>query len=201
MKTDSMEKAEKETVIRMAKLSDAQEILDIYAWYVKESAVTFEYEVPSLMEFQQRMIHILQKYPYLVAEENGEIKGYAYAGVFKGRRAYDWACETTIYIKKSCRGQGFGKKLYHALEKILRQQNIQNMYACIAASEEEDVHFTNDSPKFHAHMGFTFIGTFSKCGYKFGKWYDMIWMEKMLGEHEQMPKDVIWLPELSDLDF
>ena len=98
MKTDSMEKAEKETVIRMAKISDAQEILDIYAWYVKESAVTFEYEVPSLMEFQKRMIHILQKYPYLVAEENGEIKGYAYAGVFKDRRAYDWACETTIYI-------------------------------------------------------------------------------------------------------
>lgn len=196
MRTDNMETAETKTIIRMAKISDAKEILDIYAWYVKESAVTFEYEVPSLMEFQQRMIHILQKYPYLVAVKDGQIQGYAYAGVFKGRRAYDWAVETTIYIKKDCKGCGYGRMLYEELETRLKQQNILNMYACIASSQEEDAHFTNDSPKFHAHMGFQTIGTFSKCGFKFGKWYDMIWMEKMLGEHTENPKEVIWMPEL-----
>ena len=201
MKTDSMETTETEPLIRMAGISDAQEILDIYTGSVKESAVTFEYEVPSLIEFQQRMIHILQKYPYLVAEKNGQILGYAYAGAFKGRRAYDWAVETTIYIKKDCKGQGYGKKLYETLEKILKRQKIQNMYACITSSEAEDAHFTNDSSKFHDHMGFSLIGTFSRCGYKFGKWYDMIWMEKMIGEHEQTPEDVIWLQELSDLVF
>lgn len=195
--TDSGKKGD--VTIRMAKISEAQELLNIYAPYVEETAITFEYEVPSLEEFRQRMIHTLQKYPYLVAVKEGEIVGYAYAGAFHVRRAYDWAAEATVYIKKDCKGRGCGKKLYQALEEILRRQNIVNMYACIAACEQPDEYLNDDSPRFHEHMGFVKIGTFSSCGYKFGKWYDMIWMEKMLGEHSADPAEVIPLPELETM--
>jgi phosphinothricin acetyltransferase len=157
---------------------------------VEKTAITFEYEVPSTEEFRQRIRETLRRYPYLAAVTDGRIVGYAYAGVFKGRRAYDWAVETTVYIREDRKGQGIGRLLYEALEEQLRRQNIQNMYACIAAAEEEDAYLTADSPRFHEHMGFTLVGTFHKCGYKFGKWYDMIWMEKMLGEHEECPAEI-----------
>ena len=95
-----MSTLKKEIVIRVAALDDAEELLEIYAPYVRETAITFEYEVPSLEEFKDRMRQTMKKYPYLVAEQNGEILGYSCAGAFKGRAAYDWAVETTIYIRK-----------------------------------------------------------------------------------------------------
>ena len=86
-------------IIRTATANDAEAILNIYAYYVENTAITFEYDVPTLEEFTQRIENTLKKYPYLVAEKDGEILGYAYAGVFKDRAAYDWSAETTIYLK------------------------------------------------------------------------------------------------------
>lgn len=182
--------------IRTATLDDAQQLLDIYTPYVINTAITFEYDVPSLEEFQNRIRNTLQKYPYIVAESSGEILGYAYTGPFVGRAAYSWGAETSIYIRDDSRKMGIGKKLYDMIEKISRAQNIFNLNACIGYPEEEDAHLTRNSVEFHAHLGFRMVGTFHKCGYKFGTWYHMVWMEKMLGEHPAVPAPVIPFPEL-----
>lgn len=177
--------------IRMAKESDADKILDIYTPYVTDTAITFEYTVPTLAEFIARMKKTLAKYPYLVAVQNDEILGYAYASEFKSRAAYNWAVETTIYVKQQIRKSGVGKKLYLALEEVLKRQNICNLYACIAYPNPGSIGF-------HEHLGYQTIGHFSKCGYKLDTWYDMIWMEKMIGEHIIDPKPFRPISELDD---
>ena len=165
-------------------IKDAEELLQIYAPYVKETAISFEYEVPSVEEFAERIRHISSHYPYIKAVEDGNILGYAYAGSFKGRKAYDWSVETTIYVRPDCKRQGIGRRLYENLETALKSMGILNMNACIASPATEDEHLTDDSYQFHRQMGFALVGRFHKSGYKFDTWYDMIWMEKMIGEHE-----------------
>lgn len=177
--------------IRWAKASDAAQLLDIYAPYVKDTAITFEYMVPTMEEFSERMRKTLTKYPYLVAVQEEQILGYAYASEFKSRAAYDWAVETTIYVKQETRKSGVGKKLYLDLEGVLKRQNICNLYACIAYPNPGSIGF-------HEHLGYQTIGHFSKCGYKFETWYDMIWMEKMIGEHTINPEPFIPITELDD---
>ena len=167
-------------LIRSAVTDDAWRLLEIYSYYVEDTAISFEYDTPSLEEFRGRISQTLEKYPYLVAEENGVIKGYAYAGVFKGRAAYDHCCEVTIYLDRDSKGNGYGRALYEALEEALKKQGIMNLYACIGDPIVEDEYLTKNSEKFHQHMGYTKVGEFHKCGYKFGRWYNMIWMEKIL---------------------
>ena len=174
--------------IRSAAPADAPALRAIYAPYVAETAVSFEYDVPTEAEFARRMEGILARYPYLVLSEGDEMLGYAYAGPFKCRAAYDWAVETTIYLRQDARGRGYGRALYQALEDALRQRNILNCYACISWTEQPDEYLTQDSPRFHERMGYRLCGTFGKCGYKFGRWYDMVWMEKWLGEHRENPR-------------
>lgn len=189
---------ENEIIIRTATLDDANVLLDIYRPYVEKTAITFEYDVPTVEEFRSRIEKTLKKYPYLVTEVNGKVAGYVYAGAFKGRAAYDWAVETSVYVKENMRKMGIGKLLYAQIEKILKKQNIVNLYACIAYAEVEDEYLTNASVRFHKHMGYEWIGEFHKCGYKFNRWYDMIWMEKTLGSHNSAPKKVIPYSVLGD---
>lgn len=169
--------------IRIAAESDAEKILAIYAPYVKQTAITFEYEVPSVEEFAGRIRHTLERYPYLAAEEGGKILGYAYAGPFHAREAYDWAVETSIYVDQGRKGAGIGGRLHRALEAVLKEQGILNMNACIAYPAPEDEYLTKNSVEFHAHLGYRRVGEFYQCGYKFGRWYNMVWMEKHIGEH------------------
>lgn len=169
--------------IRNASPADAAALVAIYAPYVEHTAVSFEYEVPSAEAFAARIARTIERYPYLVAEIDGRPVGYAYAGPFKERAAYDRSVETSIYVSASAQGHGVGRALYEELEKQLREQGILNLYACIAWTDEPDAALTHQSPDFHAHMGYVRCGLFRKCGQKFGRWYDMIWMEKMLGEH------------------
>lgn len=176
--------------IRSAAIEDAERILEIYDYYVQNTAISFEYDTPSLDEFRGRMRKTMERYPYLVAIADGRIEGYAYAGPFVGRAAYGWCCETTIYLDKSARRRGMGRRLYDALETALREMGILNMYACIGYPEAEDEYLTKNSADFHAHLGFKKVGEFHSCGYKFGRWYDMIWMEKMIGEHPAEPGSV-----------
>ncbi len=182
--------------IRVASPEDAPEILAIYAPYVEKTAITFEYDIPSLPEFRGRIERTLKKYPYLVAEQDGEILGYAYTSAFVGRAAYQWAEETTIYLKENKRKTGLGRKLYRALEDICRARNVLNLNACIGWPEAEDTYLTRNSAQFHGHLGYRMVGEFQKCGYKFGRWYNMVWMEKLLGEHPDVPEPVIPFPEL-----
>ena len=177
--------------LRTAALPDAERLLEIYRPYVEETAITFEYDVPTIDEFRGRMTRVLEKYPYLVAERDGTIVGYAYAGPFVGRAAYDWSVETTIYLDRAVRRQGIGGRLYAALETALAAMGILNLNACIGYPEAEDEHLTRNSVEFHAHLGYEWVGQFHNCGYKFGRWYHMVWMEKMLGGHPVQPDPVV----------
>ena len=185
-------------MIRTATTNDAEAILAIYAPYVETTAITFEYEIPGIEEFRERIRNVLKKYPYLVAEADGEIVGYAYAGPFKGRAAYDWAVETTIYVDCARKRMGIGRKLYDKLEEALRKQGILNMEACIGYPETEDEYLTKDSVRFHEKLGYRMVGEFYKCGYKFSRWYNMVWMEKMIGEHQEKQPQIHTYSEIED---
>lgn len=149
--------------IRDAMISDAARILEIYDYYVRNTAITFEYETPSIAEFEGRMKNTMKRYPYLVILKDGHIEGYAYAGAFVGRAAYDWSCETTVYLDHNAQKCGLGRKIYEALENALRKMGILNLYACIANPEKEDEYLTMNSADFHAH----FIYGFSSDIYHF----------------------------------
>ena len=182
--------------IRMATPADAAALRAIYAPYVRRTAITFEYALPTEQEFGGRIQNTLTRYPYLVAQRDGVPLGYAYAGRFNGRQAYDWAVETSIYLAMEARGKGLGRTLYDALEEILGAQGVLNCNACIATCQGEDRHLPVGSVPFHQRMGYHLVGRFAKCGYKFGTWYDMIWMEKHLAAHPALPQRFIPLEEM-----
>lgn len=165
--------------IRTAKLEDAPALLEIYGYYIEHSTLTFEYEVPSVEEFQGRMAHIMEHYPYLVIECDDEIVGYSYAGRYHPRAAYEWNAEMTIYLKKGIRRKGIGRQVYTLLESILKEQGIVKTIASITLPIDEYSDF--NSMQFHERMGYTLAGRMDYCGYKFGRWYSVIYMDKLIG--------------------
>lgn len=175
--------------IRLATSEDVPRILEIYAYYVENTSISFEYKAPSLEEFKVRYSEISKKYPYLVVEENGVIEGYAYANTFKAREAYNWSVEVSIYLDKESRGKGKGQALYTELEQYLKRQNIINANACVTYPNP-------GSMAFHKKMGFKEVAHFHECGYKFNEWHDMIWLEKSIGEHKLDMPNVIWFEDL-----
>lgn len=166
--------------IRPAEERDIPAMLAVYAPYVEETAVSFEYAVPSPEEFRARLARVQGFYPWLVAEQEGRVLGYAYASRFHPRAAYDWSVEVSIYLGRQERGRGLGRQLYEALESMLRAQNVLSTYACIALAETPDEYLDHASIRFHERMGYRLTGTFPNCGYKFERWYGMVWMEKRL---------------------
>ena len=130
--------------------------------------------------------------------EEYEILGYAYAGYFKERAAYDWACEVSIYVREDMKRSGTGRRLYEALEHCLEAMGMRNLYACIGVPEADDEYLNHDSVRFHERMGYRLCGTFRRCGYKFGRWYDMCWMEKFLVPQETEVKPVVPFPEICE---
>lgn len=188
---------EKKFKISAADPKDADDFLKIYTPYITSTAITFELEIPSADEFAERMRRTLTKYPYLKAESAGSAAGYAYASAFKDRKAYDYSAEVSIYISADLHLQGLGTLLYEKLFAILKAQGITNVYACIAKSPRiDDRYLTNASEIFHSKLGFKTCGHFSSCGFKFGSWYDMIWMEKQINERPLCPKPFIPYPKL-----
>lgn len=183
-------------VVRDAVVEDAERILEIYDYYVKNTAITFEYDTPSLDEFKARMEKTMRRYPYLVVLKDEKILGYAYAGAYIGRAACDWSCEMTVYLDRSARKLGLGRAIYEALEKSLYEMGMVNLYAAVAYPSGKDEYLDSNSADFHKHLGYVTVGEFRKCGYKFGRWYDLIWMEKTIGGHESAMKPIIPYPEL-----
>ena len=170
--------------IRTASPRDGAALLKIYGPYVERTAITFEYRVPSVEEFSGRIERTLKQYPYFAAEFEGELVGYAYAGPFHEREAYDWAVETSIYVAWDQRKMGIGRRLHDALETALREQGILNMNACVACPcGEADEYLTWSSLEFHRRLGYRLVGEFRQCGYKFGRWYNMAWLERHIGDH------------------
>jgi len=170
--------------IRSATVLDAARLSQIYGYYVENTAISFEYVPPSAQEFEKRIAKTLEHYPYLVIEDGGEILGYAYAGAMGSREAYKFCAELSIYIDKSARRCGCGRLLYNALEEKLLDMGIVNLYAKVVVPQQDDPYVTKDSGLFHQRMGYTPAGTLSKCGYKFGRWYDLVYFEKSIAEHK-----------------
>lgn len=170
-------------ILRSASVADAARILQIYAYYVENTAASFELVTPALDEFRERITVTLQRYPYIVAEVGDQIIGYAYAGPLSSRAAYDHSCEVSIYVDRNAKNKGIGRALYAELEARLKAMGILNLYACIASPIGEDEFLTMDSEWFHACVGYHKVGEFYKCGRKFGHWYNVVWMEKFIGVH------------------
>lgn len=167
--------------IRVAEAEDAERLVEIYSYYVLNTAVSFEYEVPTVEEFRQRILKTKEKYPYLVCEKDGKVIGYSYAGAYSARAAYSWTATCSIYVDKDCRRQKIGSTLYAALEEKLRAMGIKNLLAGVAHCEEEDEYLTHDSYNFHTRMGYTKVAHMKAIGKKFDRWYDLLWLQKVIG--------------------
>ncbi|MBE6955647.1 MAG: N-acetyltransferase [Ruminococcaceae bacterium] len=175
--------------IRPATLRDAEAILAIYAPYVENTAVSFEYEVPSLRAFEQRMEGIMAFYPYLVWEEEGRILGYAYAHRHQERKAYQWNAELSIYLHPDATHRGIGTALCRALLELLRLQGIKTAYSCVTVPNAA-------SEALHAKMGFSPAGIWHNSGFKLGAWRDVGWFQKALCPYEENPRDPISIHNL-----
>ncbi|UTY39803.1 GNAT family N-acetyltransferase [Allocoprobacillus halotolerans] len=175
--------------IKVATLEDAQDILNIYAPYVQTTNITFEYDEPTLQEMTNRIKNTLERYPYLVAMVDQKVVGYAYASPFASRAAYQWGSELSIYLDAHYHGRAIGQKLYQSMLALLKAMHIQHVYACIT-------HPNIKSEKFHETFDFTYIGCFHHAGFKFNQWHDVIWMEKTIGDEENV-QPVIPFPSLS----
>jgi phosphinothricin acetyltransferase len=175
--------------IRLAQETDATEILKIYEAYVKETAITFECETPSLDEFKNRIKDISSDYPYVVCVLGGKIIGYAYAHRQMERMAYQWNAELSVYIDKNYFHLGVGKALYSTLIEILRMQNVRNIYGGVTSPNEK-------SEKLHESFGFKKLGIYHNTGYKCGAWHDVAWFEKTIVDYDLAPTPFISIQEI-----
>ena len=163
--------------IRLATLQDVPEILEIYAPYVQNTAISFEYTVPTEEVFSQRFTRITSNFPWLVWEENGRLLGYAYGSLPFERAAYQWCAEASIYLRPEARNRSIGKQLYFVLEELLKLQGYTKVYAIITTANA-------DSLAFHKKAGYQLTAEMPGCGFKLGQWYGTVWMEKPLNAWE-----------------
>ena len=159
-------------------------MLSIYAPHVQGSSVSFEWELPSLAEFGQRVNDVLQDFPWLVAEDESGILGYAYATKYRSRMAYQWSVETSVYVRGGLYRAGVGRKLYEELIPVLKRQNLTTAYAVIALPNEKSV-------RFHEAMGFRYLCTYPKAGFKLGSWHDAGWWALELNPCEGIPQNPV----------
>ncbi|MDN2453906.1 GNAT family N-acetyltransferase [Lactobacillus sp. UCMA15818] len=182
--------------IRLVTLADAPALLHIYQYYVQQTAITFEYDTPTIEEFEKRIRNISLGYPYLVAYADNKILGFAYLSSFHPRAAYIWSAEISIYLSHDVQHHGIGTLLYNELEKIAAAQNILNINACISLPKTTDTHLPMSSIYFHKKNGFKKVAHFHDVGYKFNTWFDMIWMEKSNNIHPSPMTPFIPYPQI-----
>ena len=178
-----------ENNIRFATLSDSENILRIYAPYITDTVISFETEIPTVNDFAVRIQNITKQYPFLVYEIDKKIIGYAYASKHRERAAYLYDVDVSIYVSANYHGSGIAYKLYDCLFSLLKELGYINAYA---AYTEPNI----KSMKFHQKFDFAIIGTHHKTGYKFGKWHDVTWLEKVISKHETKPKKILSIGEL-----
>lgn len=159
---------------------DAEQILEVYKPYVLHTANTFEYDVPTVEEFEQRIKKISTQYPYLVCEHDGRIVGYAYGSTHRERMGYSWCAETTVYLAEAYHRRGIARSLYTALFTLMKKQGYHSIYVSILCTNTASV-------AFHKSMGFEEIGIFKNIGYKLGKWHSNLWMQLFLNRHNEEP--------------
>lgn len=177
--------------IRDARPEDAAAIQAIYAPVVTGTAISFEEVPPTIEEMRQRIITTLQTYPYLVAERDGRLVGYAYASQHRARAAYRWAVDVTVYIADGERRSGVGRSLYAELLPILAKQGFNAAYAGIALPNAGSVGL-------HERLGFQHIGTFPHVGFKLGRWHDVGYWRLELGASINSPAAPLRYSEIAD---
>lgn len=160
-------------MIRKVTFDDIQQICDIYNHYIQKTIITFEESPVPCKEMKKRIVEITSSLPFFVYTENEEIIGYTYASKWKGRCAYRFSVETTVYLKAGQQGKGIGTKLYTALLNDLRKRNIHAVIAGIALPNKESQHL-------HEKFGFKKVAHFTEVGYKFNKWIDVGYWELLL---------------------
>lgn len=176
--------------LRQTHPEDAEAILEIYAPYIRNTSITFEYEVPSLSEFRERMEGIMEGYPYLICEIDGAVAGYAYAHRYKERAAYQWDAELSVYLREGYERRGIGQAFYTALMEILKEQHVRNVYGIVTSPNPP-------SEALHAAMGFRLAGVSLKTGYKLGKWIDVSCFERSLGDPDSPPEELLTVHQVS----
>lgn len=166
--------------VRLVREADARAVLAIYSPVVRETAVSFELEPPSLAVFRTRIASVSENYPWLVAATDDTIAGYAYATSFRSRPAYRWSVETSVYVAAQFREQGVAGTLYRSLIATLRLLRYHNIYAAITLPNEASI-------KLHENLGFERIGIFKSAGYKFARWHDVGWWQLQLDDESAAP--------------
>lgn len=165
---------------RLAEEKDVTDIHAIYVPFVRDTHISFEYELPSKEEIGQRVKKTLQHYPWIVAVQNDQVIGYAYAGSFRYRTAYSWSAESSIYLSPKALGKGVGKKLYQRLLDLLKLQGFQTIYAGISLPNPI-------SQRFHDRMGFQHLQVFQRIGFKEGRWHDVDFWQIVLEQKDENP--------------
>ena len=174
--------------IRLATPADASSILEIYAPLVTETNLSFELEAPSVEEVARRIESTLPRYPWLVWTEGGEVLGYAYGASFRGRPAYAWTVETSVYVRDRDRGRGLARRLMEALLGLLRLAGYQRAVAGITLPNPASV-------ALHEALGFEPVGTFVSAGHKRGLWSDVGFWDLALG-HDNPPPTILGVDEV-----
>ena len=161
-------------MIRNVKMSDAKDITEIYNYYIENTVITFQTDPLSVEETEKKIEEILLKgFPYIVYEENNEVIGYAYAGVWRDRKAYEITLETSIYLDQSKIKKGIGRQLYKELIERSRQIGVHSLIGVVSVPNE-------GSKKLHLEFGFELLGTFKEVGQKFNKYVSVEFWQLML---------------------
>ena len=176
--------------IRPVHSDDAESLLAIYAPFITETAITFETTVPSLEEWTEHIQSTTQKYPWFVWDD-GKLQGYAYATNYRLREAYQWSVEVSIYLAKTARQQGIGRKLYQVLLNQLTQLGYVNVYAVITLPNDASVGF-------HEAFGFRHIALYEQVGWKLGRWHDVGWWHLRINDSSEPPQDLALEPNFDD---
>lgn len=178
--------------LRRAEPDDARAIAAIYAPIVRETAVSFELEPPTEQVMQERMLATLPIYPWLVAENKGEVVGYAYASRHRERAAYGWSVDVSAYVRADVRRLGIGRSLYRRLLILLRLQRFRSAFAGIALPNPASV-------ALHESVGFAPIGVYREVGYKFGRWHDVGWWGLALARGDAPPGEIVPFAKLTEV--
>lgn len=176
--------------VRLATQGDANQIIEIYAPYVMDTATSFETNVPSEEEMKIRIRNYLQNYPWIVCLINGKIAGYVYASKHREREAYQWSCESSVYVHDAFKGRGIGENLYRLLFEILKLQGFRNVYAGITLPNASSV-------KLHEKCGFEPFATYENIGYKLGRWHTVKWWKLQINNYDLNPPPPIKISELN----
>jgi phosphinothricin acetyltransferase len=169
--------------VRDATEDDAAACAGIYAPYVTDTAITFEYEPPSAAEMARRITSAQQAHAWLVLEDGGRVVGYAYAGPFKERAAYRWSSEVSVYLEPGRRRSGSGRLLYEALFARRAERGFRTLVAVMTLPNDA-------SEGLHRTLGFQPVGTFRRVGWKHGQWRDVAWAQRSMGPDGGPPAEL-----------